>query len=121
MMRLLGRMEPDSGAGGAGHLASCRRPNATVDANAAESCFFRPVRRPGAAVSGATTGLAATESTPLPSGGGAAPGVASRPALHDVMIGHAKTATTRRTTLMTLKTNLGNPLSFRPKGGTYSR
>ena len=58
-------------------MASCRRPNATVDAKELESCLLRPgirlglvVSAPAATAGGMTTGFV-TESTPLPSGGGA--------------------------------------------------
>jgi hypothetical protein len=50
-MRWVGRTEPGSASGSAGHLASMRRPNATVDANDAESCFVRPGIRCGRVVS----------------------------------------------------------------------
>src|SRR4051794_9207066 len=93
-MRFAGRIEPASGVGGAGHLAAMRRPKATADAKVLESCLLRPGIRRGATVSaapsaidsgGGADGFVATESTPLPSGGGTEPGSASRPA-HDAAI-----------------------------------
>src|SRR6516162_2706044 len=51
-MRWLGMMAPGSAAGDFGHSFICWRPNATVDANATESCFLRPAMSRGCAVSG---------------------------------------------------------------------
>jgi hypothetical protein len=83
-MRLLGRMDPGSGAGSEGHFASCFLPKATVDANATESCFVRRGRSEGVNVSdpaetagGTTTGFVAAVSLLLPFGDGTEPGAAS--------------------------------------------
>src|SRR5262245_58950272 len=50
-MRRPGSMDPGSGFAIAGHFAIIRRPNATVDANAIESCFARPAIKRGGTVS----------------------------------------------------------------------
>src|SRR6185503_3041523 len=55
-MRWLGRIDPGSGVGGAGHFAIMRRPKATVEAYAMESCFDRPALKCGADVSAASLG-----------------------------------------------------------------
>src|SRR5205809_8106270 len=62
-MRRLGRTDPGRAGGDSGHFANICRPNATVDANATESCFLRVAMSTGRAVSasseGAATGVAA--------------------------------------------------------------
>src|SRR5437870_322385 len=104
-MRLPGSIEPGSAAGGVGHFAAWRRPNATVDTNAAVSCFVRTGRRLGGMVSagpsateggGVGGGLAAAVSAALPSGGGDEPGVESRPA-HDARADTVNTSAIFRT------------------------
>src|SRR5688572_19863633 len=85
MMRLFGRIAPANGVGDSVHCAALRRPKVTADLNVAESCFLRTGSRAGVNVSaaplateggGATGVLVATESTRLPSGGGADSGSA---------------------------------------------
>src|SRR5215213_5151074 len=102
MMRLPGRIEPGRGGGDAGHFASCFLPKATADANVTESCFIRPGRSVGVAVSGpaeteggTTMGFAAAESLPLPLPGGPASGAVSR-AAHDIAVEIAHNTNTRR-------------------------
>jgi hypothetical protein len=101
-MRFAGKIEPGSGVGGSGQFANCRRPNATAEANAAESCLLRPgmscgviVSEPAATWGGTTTGFLITESVSLLAGGGADPGRASL-ATHETTIETANKLSARR-------------------------